>query len=122
MRNIISYLRKMFKSKTTKGETQNIEDESKCNSIIDRYNQLSNGQKWWTSICALYFFVTLLLCGIAAFVGQRNFEIRYGIVGTKLTGDHLTHGDGLRQLQGQFSRFYRICTAEFCKGEGDIVF
>ena len=67
MRNIISYLRKMFKSKTTKGETQNIEDESKCNSIIDRYNQLSNGQKWWTSICALYFFVTLLLCGIAAF-------------------------------------------------------
>ena len=67
MRNIISYLRKMFKSKTTKGETQNIVDESKCNSIIDRYNQLSNGQKWWTSICALYFFVTLLLCGIVAF-------------------------------------------------------
>ncbi len=67
MRNIISYLRKMFISKSTKGETQNIADESKCNSIIDRYNQLSNGQKWWASICALYFFVTLLLCGIAAF-------------------------------------------------------
>ncbi len=67
MRNIISYLRKMFKSKTTKGETQNIVDESKCNSIIGRYNQLSNGQKWWTSICALYFFVTLLFCGTVTF-------------------------------------------------------
>ncbi len=67
MRNIISYLRKMFKSKTSKGETQNIVDESKCNSIIDRYNQLSNGQKWWTSICALYFFVTLLFCGTVTF-------------------------------------------------------
>ena len=60
MRNIISYLRKMFKSKTTKGETQNIENNSKCNSMIEKYNQLSTKQKWCILVYTLYFFVILL--------------------------------------------------------------
>ena len=63
MRNVILYLRKIFRSKTTKVQTQNSEDKSKCNSIIDRYNQLSHGQKWLLLIYVLYFLI-MVACSV----------------------------------------------------------
>ena len=78
MRNIISYLRKMFKSKTTKGETQNIENNSKCNSIIEKYNQLSTKQKWCILVYTLYFFV-ILLCYVGGEF-PRNGELEFLIL------------------------------------------
>lgn len=60
MRNIVLYLRKIFKSKTTQEQTQDIENKSKCNSIIERYNKSSTKQKSWILIYTLYFFVILL--------------------------------------------------------------
>ena len=63
MRNIILYIRKIFKSNTTQGQTQNIGGKSKCNSTIDRYNQLSNGQKWLLLIYVLYFLI-MVACSV----------------------------------------------------------
>ena len=60
MQNIVLYLRKIFKSKTTQEQTQDIENKSKCNSIIERYNKSSTKQKSWILIYTLYFFVILL--------------------------------------------------------------
>lgn len=60
MRNIVLYLRKILKPKTTQGQVQNSEEKRKCISIIERYNKSSTKQKSWILIYTLYFFVILL--------------------------------------------------------------